>query len=195
MANLHTCSTCSKQGAVAFRVNIRKPGIISRATDDTPKPLCLLCAEAARTKLLEKIKQEKEKSDKKEAPKTNETATKPKEVRKFDEISLDWRWNAYQSKWSKKKPSTEGHYWVWTKEIKEPVLIHLSNSNTPISEILLDRYKGEEEVWFLGPILIPPTPLKAAEQSKAHKKVKANANNIADIGSFQSNEIAFGAKC
>jgi hypothetical protein len=181
-AHLYTCSSCAKQAEVAFRVNVRKPKVISRATIDTPKPLCLRCAEQAQQKMLEEIKQKEEENKNKNKEKKQKTETDVEtknletaisESKKYGkpeprdgEVVLNWRWDAYRYIWSKNKPSIEGHYWVWTNETKEPILIHISDFSPNVSEILLKK-----DVWFLGPINIPPNP-KDAEDQAANKRVQ-----------------------
>lgn len=154
-AQIYSCTLCGKQGEVAFRVNMRRPDKIARATEDTPKPLCLRCAEEEQKRIVAEIAA-------KDKPVAAKVEKKPKRPRKQPpdptDVALNWRWIAFGDppSWTKRRPVIAGHYWVWAEGDLEPILRKVGDANSTMNAL-------ENKTWFLGPCRVPPSP----EQAKA----------------------------
>ena len=168
----YNCTNCSKKGEVAFRLNSRNPEKITRATEDTPKPLCLLCAEKKR----EEIRNEKRLAKLKPAesePNKDKTNTEPvvkesepKPVLGTKDVKVIWRWAAYGSSWTQKRPVEDGDYWIWATGDEKPVLRKIVAG----SYSTMQPFLNTPGLWYLGPAKVPPTPLEAVGQAKNLKK-------------------------
>jgi hypothetical protein len=157
---LYKCSSCGKENEVAFRVVSRSPEKISRATPDTPKPLCLLCAEKKRDRILAELLEAK--NTKPKPSKSKALAKQKKAATVPGDFPLIWRWVAYGLAWTRRLPAKPGHYWVSNGVDQAP---ELTNIKDPVI------VRPGNDVWYLGPIRTPPCPSEA-EREKAKAPVK-----------------------
>lgn len=160
---LYKCSSCGKENEVAFRVVTRTPEKISRATPDTPKPLCLLCAEKKRDRILAELKNPKVK------PKKPKVKQKVKQGSGDESIPLTWRWDAYGRAWTKRRPSKPGHYWVSSGRDNAPKLVAVKD---PLEADFILSLAGDD-VWYLGPIRVPLCPSMSGKEHKELEQAKA----------------------
>lgn len=162
------CSVCDKVGEVGFRVSVRNPEKIYRATLDTLKPLCFRCAEKHRAEVLA------EKARKKAIVPVPPEPEAPVSLGSKTEVKLYWRWWAYSILWKKAKPTRPGGYWVWSEKMDKPVFWNVA----------VGQEFKDEELWFLGPIKMPPAPDKAVRyyKNKPVKKTQPSQPEAQPIG-------------
>lgn len=168
---MYKCAGCAKEGEVAFRVSIRRPDKIARANPETPKPLCLRCAEDERARLVQ-LAAAAEKTTVDEAKREKPSVPKPARPKAEPglEIKLNWRWASYGGTWTKIRPVLAGHYWVWAFGDQEPVLKRVGETNSTMNAFL-----DNKDAWFLGPCKVPPTPLEAAKDREEAPKEPVEA--------------------
>lgn len=183
MHHVYECKGCGKKGEVAFRVNVKNPEKIARASPDTPRPLCIRCAEKRREEVLAERKAEKEaavakaKETKRSKAAHAQPATQPEPVSAVPtelgtaDIDLNWRWAAYNQIWTQRKPTVEGDYWIWEKGMTVPTMRKVNPLNTTS---LMQPFLEKDGFWYLGPCRVPPSPPVAVEQAlnDANKRKK-----------------------